>query len=388
MRRLIVFIALVLVVGLWAQPVSAQAPAKLALQIAVQTLPLYGTPDLGTKAIATLPGNLRLLWDGTAQNAGGRKWLPVAVGGSSGFISPNANDVFLIDPRRTTADMNRGVRARTTAALNLYLNADLISGSVRQLPQGTAFTVVGGPAVTDLFTWWQIKTDDNAVGWLPDTLATFQVIQPLKVYNYPVCAGYDLGAYGATGWDPIVKQFPNLIPAPEQIACLLSVNFKGDGTPFVVVLARVEGVSAFAPYDSLRIFGVGANGDWLRLYEFKSNVGERTSILEVVALDGKPALLWGVVNQGTGSFFSAKMFRYTTITGFQQILAADGWYQGAALVSADTVTLLQSDYKANEPNCCHTEYQRTILAWQNGQFITVGSDKIANPAFLQGVPQP
>ena len=369
------------------RPVHAQSSVKMSIQVAIPSLNLYSSTDLGKAPVMALVQNSRMVWDGSTQTANGRKWLPVIVGKTSAFISPNANDVFLIDPNVITPAMNIAARGKVVDVLSLYQNPDPTSVAVKTAAKGSGFLVIAGPTVTDLGSWWQIKLDDGTQGWFLDTLNAVQVTQPLSAHNFPVCDGYNLLKYGASGWDPIVADFPTLIPASEKVACLMSVNFNGDGTPFVVVLGRGGDSSVGSEFDTLHVFIKQSTDTWLRAYEYKTDISEQTNALRVVALGGKPALLWSVVHEGTGRVMDAKMFRYTPITGFQQILSADQLYQGAVVLIGDTALLLQPDYKANEPNCCHLDYQRTILAWQNGTFVNVVNDLFANPSFLQGIPQ-
>ncbi len=355
-----------------------------------QPLKLYDRPSLAATVVKTVPYGTRMAWNGTTQQAESRNWIQVYFLGTGAWITPDTNGVFLVNPGRITPGINPGATVQPMQRpITLYQSPTLTGAVLGQLPVGARLYVTDGPVIADFYNWWQVKVNgQNTQGWIADTFDNLQTVKPLQVYGVDVCDNFKIKTYGAAGWDSIMNVLPNLIPAPEKIVCLASSNLRGDKTPFVTVLTRTQGQNPTETQDTLRIFMQRAP-DWATVYESRSDTFSQTVDLGLFDLmgNGKPALLWTVVVNGTGQFMTVRALRYHPVAGIQQILYMDNLYKGAVQVSGSgSIVVLQADYNGNEPNCCQTGLERWGFQWQNYEFVQVLNDKLRNPAALQGFP--
>ncbi len=53
------------------------------------------------------------------------------------------------------------------------------------LPEGVAFTVIGGPTCADSYVWWQIKADNGLTGWTAEGDPTKYYIEPISFTYTP-----------------------------------------------------------------------------------------------------------------------------------------------------------------------------------------------------------
>jgi hypothetical protein len=385
----------VLVVGLL--PGSSVARAAnpildLVIEVFSDTpIKIYDRPDFNATVVQNAPYGARMTWNGVMQQINGRNWIQVNYLRVVGWASPDSNAVYLANPGQVTEGINpAAIIQPSQRPATLYAAANMSSGVVGQAPVGARLYVADGPVIADYYNWWQVRVEgQNIQGWIPDLFTNLQTVEPLKVYGVEVCDNFKIKVYGAFGWDSIMNEMPNLIPASEKIVCLASSNLRGDGTPFVTVLSRIENQASGEHRDSVRIFE--KRGDfWVQLYEETTEPFTRTVDLGLFDLtgDGKPSFLWTVVSDGTGHVMKVRALRYHRIAGIQQILYADSLYKGSVQVAGTGgLTLIQADFVANEPNCCITGIERWGYAWQNNEFVQVLNDKLRNPGALQGFPQ-
>ncbi len=389
--RLASLILLVTVLALMPIPTRAVAPTTdLVIQVyGDQPVNVYDRASASGSILGTATTGARMLWNGITQQSENRNWIQVTYLGAAGWASPDTNAVYQIDPSRITEGIDRSAVVQPSArTLNVYQAPAVSSGVVSQLPVGAQLTVTDGPVTADLYTWWQIKVNgqSNVAGWIPDTVDNLQTVTPLQVYGINVCDGFNLKTYGVAGWDSIVQSLPSLVP--EKILCLASSNLAGTNTPFVIVLSRVQGQLDNETRDTLHIFQPDGQA-WFKIYEQTTDDFVRTADLRLHDLtnDGKPAILWTTVNDGTGHVMNVRVLRYHPVAGVQPILTTIGLYKGSVQMSGTgSIVLLQADYAANEPNCCPSGIERWGYVWQNNEFVQTVNDKLKNPGALQGFP--
>ncbi|MHB8627771.1 MAG: SH3 domain-containing protein [Aggregatilineales bacterium] len=372
---------------------AGQGSDQLTLQVDQGTIPVRDTPLLNGKVYRTLSPGERMEWNGTSKTADGRTWIPITLSGvpQPGWISPDNDTLFQVDPNQVTLGITVGAVGETAQTLTLYTSAALNAqatknGQIVTLPVKTSFTVTDGPTLAEDYTWWQIKTASGQQGWIPDTPGYLQITKPLIVYGYQVCDGYDLKKWGVTGWDSIVKELPNLIAKGEKVQCLASVNFKGDGTPVVAVLAHAE--SANDKHDTLYLF-TQDQGGWLTWYQQTALPFARTERLGFYDVTGDklPTLVWAIRADGTGEYLTIKALHYAPAVGAQPIMDISYMYKGNFQIGASSIRLTQAILKDGEGNCCPTGFNRIFYAWQNNQFVKTIDDQPPPPYFLQGPPK-
>jgi len=388
-RKLILIITFAILILTTTLPLQAAgAPTDVVLEVINGQLTIYDRPTPVGTVVASLPVGARVSWSGQSQQAQGRKWIQVNTGSVTGWTAPDNEALIIADPSRVTYQMDRSVTFQNPQNnLVLYRSPDFNSGAVGSAPINSQLTVTDGPAFTEFYTWWQVKTATGAQGWIADTAKGLQVITPLKVYGYNVCDGFNLKAFGVAGWDSIVSVLPTLIAPQERVICLASTNLKGDKTPIVVVLTRIQGTQPSETQDTLRIFE--QRGAWTAIYQ---QTAEKFSITDQLSLQNviggsKPALMWTVRMDGTGQYLNVRLFQYDPTAGIQPVLSVDSLYKGFAQIHQGGVNLIQADYRDDEPNCCHVGLLRSSYSWQAYRFVKVIDDRIANPYFLQGIPK-
>ncbi len=396
LRSIFLLIAFVFSSGIF-QARAALTPQQIVLEnIGDKPIQAYAQPSKSAPVVQTLTTGQRMTWTGDVQKAEGRNWLPVDFGERfSGWVSPDNEALLSVDPYLTTTGMDLGSIFKAgphgLALHATYLVKSQITG---QAAAGTQFKVVDGPVTPDgTYSWWQVTpVGGSGSAWIADDGYTggFEVVQPLQVYDHDVCSGFYLRMYGVVGWDSLMQALPTFIPAKEKIVCLASTNFKGDGSPVVVVLSRVEG-SAADPQrqDTLRLFAQQSGG-WNKIYEQTSDPFAITARLWLhdFAADGKikPQILWTVMADGTGHVLTVRVLNYDTVAGVQPVLSVSDLYQGSTELALHSIALTMPDYKSDEPNCCHAEIIRTTYNWQNGHFEKGADTKITNPYYVQGFP--
>jgi len=371
-------------------PVAAQSGNDLIVEvIGANPVKLYNNTALNAQVVQTIPRGRRVLWNGTTKNADKRNWMSVSFDGVAGWISPDNESVLVIDASWISPQMERSAVFQSEKPLALRAQPNFPSNVVLQVPAKTQLRVIDGPFLDGVYTWWQAQTLSGSPqqGWFPETLDVMQVTKPLSVYNYRVCDSFNLKQYGVAGWDSIVQALPTLIPAKEPIVCLASTNLKGDKTPVVVILSTTNLQSPLEAQETLRVFEQ-RNGVWTTIYQQATEVGSTTGRLQLIDVtnDGKPALFWASVTAGTGGFVNIKVLRYDVTAGIQPILTSEGLYKGGWSTAPGRITLTQSVYADDEPNCCHGKRTRFSYIWQNNALVKIGEDVLPEPYWLQGLP--
>lgn len=391
MRR-IVRIGLVLLLSIalgsvFSVPTAAQTSVGVVIEAQVGNIGLYASPSLAQAPIRTIGKGNRMLWVTERTMAEGRQWFYVQITGQAGWISPDDGSLSLADPTRITPNIDRGAIIRVaTNPMTLYTAPGRGNPVLATLFEGTVMRVEDAPVVTDLYTWWKVRVNATGQeGWIVDTGYELAVDTPLTVYGYQVCDNFDLKANGAVGWDSIVPQIPALIGVGEQVICLASTKMNGSGSPVVVILSRKEGVGSV---DALRLFEQRA-GVWTRIFETFTAEFNRTDRLSLHTFGGdRPMLLWGVRVDGTGGVLLTAVLRYNAFSGTIDVIAGGESYKGSLQVLDNTLTLISANYLPNEPNCCPSGMERTVLAWQvdplgTGSFVLLTKDILPLPFAIQ-----
>ncbi|MCB9436205.1 MAG: protein kinase [Anaerolineales bacterium] len=88
---------------------------------------------------------------------------------------------------KPVSQVSVGVRGRVTytdgTVTNLRTNP---GGEVQsQMAEGTPFDIVGGPACTADYTWWQIKLDSGVIGWVAESDASRYFIEIDPTFSRP-----------------------------------------------------------------------------------------------------------------------------------------------------------------------------------------------------------
>jgi hypothetical protein len=373
---------------------GGQGNDQVTLQVDQGSVPVRDMLLLSAKVYRTLNPGERMDWNGTWKTADGRTWIPISLSDvpQLGWVTPDNEQLFLVDPNQVTPGITVGAVGETAQPLTLYtsptLNAQAtLNGQIVTLPVKTGFAVTDGPTLAENYSWWQIKTTGGQQGWIPDIPGYLQITKPLTVYGYQVCDGYDLKKWGVTGWDSVVKDFPNLIAKGDKVQCLASVNFTGDGMPVVAVLAQAE--SQTEPRDTLYLFRQD-QGAWFVYYQQSATAFDRTERLGFYDLtsDRLPTIVWATRAEGTGEFLTVRALHYAPAVGAQLTMNIEGLYKGSFQIGTSSIKLTQAILKDGEANCCASGFNRIVYAWQNNQFVKVFDDQPPPPYFLQGAPKP
>lgn len=100
--------------------------------------------------------------------------------------TPEKVNIPITCPGAPSTRMEIGMKARVTfrnnSALALRNQPSLSKSSfIKDLSEGTKFTVIGGPECYFSFTWWKIETKAGAVGWSAEGNEKEYYMQP---YNW------------------------------------------------------------------------------------------------------------------------------------------------------------------------------------------------------------
>lgn len=148
----------------------------------------------GTVAFHTLgdPISGNPLWQGDTLLQ--HVWsLPVnAVFGLTQILVPSA-DVTQPDvtgdsfcPGAPPSAVAVGMRARVTVStdgepLPLRMRQSPGGEFIQSIDEGTEFSIIGGPACSDGFTWWEIRLNDGATGWSAEGSSANYFMEPVEV---------------------------------------------------------------------------------------------------------------------------------------------------------------------------------------------------------------
>lgn len=79
-------------------------------------------------------------------------------------------------------EVNAGGRVAFTGGTPSRLRDEpgLIGQQVALLPEGAAFNVIGGPACTNGYRWWQLALADGTVGWAAEGDAEAYFLEPVS----------------------------------------------------------------------------------------------------------------------------------------------------------------------------------------------------------------
>jgi hypothetical protein len=102
--------------------------------------------------------------------------------GSSVLIIPQGGSACLGSPPARMSPDNMPARVTFTDGRPLNIRNEPGGTQIDQMPEGEAFTVIGGPRCAALggrmFTWWQIRSADGRVGWSAEGGDEFYYMEP------------------------------------------------------------------------------------------------------------------------------------------------------------------------------------------------------------------
>src|SRR5262249_41860445 len=106
---------------------GGQGNDQLTLQSDQGSIPVRGTPLLSAKGYRTLRPGERMDWNGTWKTADGRTWVPITLADvpQPGWITPDNEQLFLVDPNQVTPGITVGAVGETAQPLALYTSAAL-----------------------------------------------------------------------------------------------------------------------------------------------------------------------------------------------------------------------------------------------------------------------
>src|SRR3989344_1659175 len=112
-------------------------------------------------------------WTGSKSTSGSQVVTPTVTStysltctGSGGSASQSTTVTVTTTPPPTTAKFKAGDRVQTTDNLNVRASAGADSLLLGTQPTGSLGTVVTGPTVTPLYTWWNVDFDNAPDGWV------------------------------------------------------------------------------------------------------------------------------------------------------------------------------------------------------------------------------
>src|SRR3989344_896714 len=153
-------------------------------------------------------------WTGSKSTSGSQVVTPTVTStysltctGSGGSASQSTTVTVTTTPPPTTAKFKAGDRVQTTDNLNVRASAGADSLLLGTQPTGSLGTVVTGPTVTPLYTWWNIDFDNAPDGWVIENYLVLSTATPPPSTTPPptlyppvqsnVCPAYNQPTYGA-----------------------------------------------------------------------------------------------------------------------------------------------------------------------------------------------
>ena len=134
----------------------------------------------GTKIDAIDWGD-RVLWTGNTEQGDGYTWYEVILySGRTAYIVADARYTTPRDPSQTTPGIHVGAQIRITHAgddTHLRNGSSVIrSSEVQTLYENDTLIVIGGPAYSEYFLWWELRLPDGRTGWAVDVPGWWVVI--------------------------------------------------------------------------------------------------------------------------------------------------------------------------------------------------------------------
>lgn len=135
--------------------------------------------NLNSRISTILPTNGTYRIEAARFSGAGDFTLTLSTQGTAGNPS-NAGTV--VCPGTIPSRLSVGIRARVTFTdgTPLRLRATPSGTFIRDLQEGTAFTVIGGPTCDSNFTWWNIQLDNGTSGWSAEGDLDTYFIEPLN----------------------------------------------------------------------------------------------------------------------------------------------------------------------------------------------------------------
>lgn len=240
--------------------------------------------------------NLRLLWS----NPAGSTFRLASVSASSPTPSGTALCIGA-PPSRVSV----GVRARVTFSNEnpqpLRMRAAPGGSFITQLPEGTEFSVAGGPQCQGNLTWWQARLADGRTGWVAEGSGQEYFIEPLPTGTVP------------TG-DAVVS------PARLNVR-----QSPGTGAAIVATLSQNE---------TVRVTGRLSDNSWVQIQTTGGVTGwVLAQYLSInIELNSVPVINTGIVNPPTPlppTPIPAATVAPTSAPAFSVFLTADAYFINA-----------------------------------------------------------
>ncbi len=152
----------------------------LEITEAGDSLNVRNAPSLGGQKIDELLWGDRMLWTGHATQADGYTWYEVKLySNRTAYVAFNPDWLVPRDPAQTTPGIHIGATIRITHEgddTHLRNGTSVInSREIQTLYEGNTLTVIGGPAYSEYFLWWELQLPDGRTGWAVDVPTWWQV---------------------------------------------------------------------------------------------------------------------------------------------------------------------------------------------------------------------
>jgi hypothetical protein len=148
------------------------AGAVLELTQTAGSVVAYAGLSQTSQELDTLFWGDRVLWEGRSFAAENLNWLEVRLGnGQTAYVINHPGSFVVEDPGFQTVgiSLNRTVGVTQLGdAMNLRVSASTGSALVQTLPAGQGLTVIGGPAYSEYYLWWNYRLPDGRTGWAVD----------------------------------------------------------------------------------------------------------------------------------------------------------------------------------------------------------------------------
>ncbi|MBZ0314806.1 MAG: SH3 domain-containing protein [Anaerolineae bacterium] len=226
--------------------------------------------------------DIRLLW----ANPPGSTFRLASVSGST-TTSPGTSLCTGAPASRVSVGATGRVTISNTNPSPLRMRSAPGGAFVTSLPEGTQFTIQGGPQCQGNYTWWQIRLSDGRTGWVAEGDASSYFIEPFD---------------------------PATLPTGDAIVNTSRLNLRespGTGGRVLTVLAQNQGV---------RVVGRLADNSWIQVQTSTSVTGwVLAQYLTInINLSTVPIVNASVINAPTATIPLA-----TPVTPFNVFVTAD-----------------------------------------------------------------
>ncbi len=223
-----------------------------------------------------------LLWS----NPAGSTFRLASVSGST-TTSPGASLCTGAPASRVSIGATARVTISNGTPSPLRMRSAPGGAFITSLPEGTQFSIIGGPQCQGNFTWWQIRLSDARTGWVAEG---------------------DASTYFIELFDPATLPTGDAIVNTDRLNLR---NSPGTGATVLAVLAQNEGV---------RVVGRLADNSWIQVQNSSGVTGWVLGqyLTITINLSGVPIVNAGIINAPTATLPLA-----TPVTPFNVFVTAD-----------------------------------------------------------------